>query len=215
MRRILIICIVFALNSIPVAPSGASESARRVQCQPTSAVAHTPMKVPIPTILTQVPKTFTIFTNCGNIEVTTVGNKAPITLSVLTALANDGFYDNSLCHRITTSGLWVLQCGDPTASGSGGPPFTYRDENLPALTPNNYPAGTVAMANSGPNTNQSQFFICYKDTTLGPNYTIWGHITSGLGIVQYVAAAGVVGGGTDGPPAQKIALLKVKVGEVR
>jgi peptidyl-prolyl cis-trans isomerase B (cyclophilin B) len=105
----------------------------------------------------------------------------------------------------------VLQCGDPTATGYGGPPFSYHDENLPQYAQNAYPAGIVAMANSGANTNGSQFFIVYKDTTLPPNYTIWGRVTEGLEIVQAVANAGVVGGGTDGMPVQKIAILKVRV----
>jgi len=127
----------------------------------------------------------------------------------MATLAKGKYFDGSLCHRLTTSGIFVLQCGDPTATGSGGPGFQYPDENLPANALNNYPAGTVAMANSGPGTNGSQFFLVYADTTLGPDYTIWGKITKGLDIVQAIAKAGVVGGGGDGTPAQTIALLKV------
>lgn len=94
--------------------------------------------------------------------------------------------------------------------------WSYRDENLPANAPGNYPAGTIAMANSGLDsngngTNGSQFFIVYKDTSLPPSYTIWGVVTSGLDIVKRVAAAGVVGGGTDGTPVQKIAIESVNV----
>jgi peptidyl-prolyl cis-trans isomerase B (cyclophilin B) len=126
-------------------------------------------------------------------------------------LARGGFFGNSLCHRLTTQGLYVLQCGDPTATGAGGPNFSYRDENLPANTANNYPAGTVAMANSGPSTNGSQFFLVFADTTLGPNYTIWGTITQGLDIVKYIAKLGVKGGGADGRPAQSIAILRATV----
>jgi peptidyl-prolyl cis-trans isomerase B (cyclophilin B) len=94
----------------------------------------------------------------------------------------------------------------------GGPGFTYPDENLPANAPNNYPAGTVAMANSGPGTNGSQFFLVFADTSLGADYTIWGKITKGLDIVQAIAKAGVKGGGGDGTPNTKIALTKVTVG---
>jgi peptidyl-prolyl cis-trans isomerase B (cyclophilin B) len=104
-----------------------------------------------------------------------------------------------------------LQCGDPTATGTGGPSFTYGDENLPAATLNNYPAGTVAMANSGPGTNGSQFFLVFADTTLGANYTIWGTITQGLDIVKAIAKAGVKGGGADGTPKQTIAIERVTV----
>jgi len=129
----------------------------------------------------------------------------------MSALAKAGYFNQSLCHRLTTSGIYVLQCGDPTATGTGGPGFSYPDENLPASGANNYPAGTIAMANSGPNTNGSQFFIVYKDTTLAPSYTIWGKITKGLAIVQKLAAIGVAGGGQDGKPKQTIAIQSVTV----
>jgi peptidyl-prolyl cis-trans isomerase B (cyclophilin B) len=107
--------------------------------------------------------------------------------------------------------LYVLQCGDPTATGSGGPGFAFRDENLPAEGVNNYPAGTVAMANSGPGTNGSQFFLVFADTTLGANYTVWGMITQGLDIVKAIARAGVKGGGADGTPNQPISINRVVV----
>jgi peptidyl-prolyl cis-trans isomerase B (cyclophilin B) len=162
-------------------------------------------------VLTKFPKSFTLVTNCGNIVISTVGSKAPFTMTSIAALAKGGYYDESLCHRLTTEGLFVLQCGDPTATGSGGPQFTYPDENLPQNVENNYPEGTVAMANSGPNTNGSQFFLVYADTTLAPSYTIWGTITSGLDIVKAIAKAGAVGGAPDGKPAKTIAISKVLV----
>ena len=131
-------------------------------------------------------------------------------------LAKGGYFNKTLCHRLTTNGLYVLQCGDPTASGKGGPLFTYDDENLPQAVANNYPAGTVAMANSGltqtgHGTNGSQFFLVYADTTLGANYTRWGPIVKGLDILKAVAAQGVLGGGTDGTPKQAVGIEKVSV----
>jgi peptidyl-prolyl cis-trans isomerase B (cyclophilin B) len=183
-----------------------------IKCAPTKAVGHTPPSVaPADKVLKRIPRTFTFVTNCGNIVVTTVGAKAPITLTQLSTLARGGYFNNSLCHRLTTQGLYVLQCGDPTATGGGGPNFTYRDENLPAEGLNNYPAGTVAMANSGPGTNGSQFFLVFADTTLGANYTIWGTVTQGLEIVKAIAKAGVKGGGADGAPSQPIAIKRVTV----
>jgi len=183
-----------------------------IKCAPTKAVGHTPPSVaPADKVLKRIPRTFTFATNCGNIVVTTVGSKAPITLTQLSTLARGGYFNNSLCHRLTTQGLYVLQCGDPTATGAGGPNFTYRDENLPAEGLNNYPAGTVAMANSGPGTNGSQFFLVFADTTLGANYTIWGTITQGLDIVKAIARAGVKGGGADGTPNQPISINRVTV----
>jgi peptidyl-prolyl cis-trans isomerase B (cyclophilin B) len=95
---------------------------------------------------------------------------------------------------MTTSGIHVLQCGDPSATGTGGPTYRFGDENLPENRRPAYPAGTVAMANSGPGTNGSQFFIVYKDTELPPNYTIFGRVIEGLAIVEDVAKAGVTPG---------------------
>ena len=188
------------------------EKAAIVKCAPTKAAGHTPKDVnPAQKLPRKLARTFTFETNCGNIVITTVGAKAPITITQLSTLAKRGYFDNSLCHRLTTQGLYVLQCGDPTATGSGGPNFTYGDENLPTATLNNYPAGTVAMANSGPGTNGSQFFLVFADTTLGANYTIWGTITQGLDIVKAIAKAGVKGGGADGPPKQTIAINRVTV----
>ena len=183
-----------------------------IKCTPTKSVGHTPPSIaPADKVLKRFPRTFTFATNCGNIVVTTVGAKAPITITQLATLARGGYFNNSLCHRLTTQGLYVLQCGDPTATGAGGPNFTYRDENLPPEGLNNYPAGTVAMANSGPGTNGSQFFLVFADTTLGANYTIWGTITQGLDIVKAIAKAGVKGGGADGAPNQPISINRVTV----
>lgn len=201
-----------ATTSIASAATKAPAKAAKVVCKTTKAVGHTPIKVTMPKKMTpgRMGK-FTLVTNCGNIVIRTNGVKAPVTMTALTALAKGGYFNASLCHRLTTAGIYVLQCGDPTATGSGGPGFAYLDENLPQQIANNYPAGTLAMANSGPSTNGSQFFLVYANTTLGASYTIWGKITSGLNIVRYIAKAGVKGGGSDGTPAKKIAIEKVIV----
>ena len=211
MKRVstAVIGLVFLGGSISFVPTA---QAAALKCTPTKAVGHDPKKIATPKkVLTTFPKKFTLVTNCGNIVITTVGAKAPFAMTSIAALAKGGYYDNSLCHRLTTQGLFVLQCGDPTATGRGGPQFTFPDENLPANTANNYPAGTVAMANSGPNTNGSQFFLVYANTTLAPSYTIWGTITSGLDIVKAIAKAGAAGGAPDGKPAKTIAIQKVLV----
>ncbi len=204
-----ITALVLAITSFTFIPTA---QAATVKCATTKAVGHTPKKIATPTkVLTIFPKKITLVTNCGNIVISMVGAKAPFAMTSIAALAKGGYYDNSLCHRLTTKGLFVLQCGDPTATGGGGPDFTYPDENLPAYKKNNYPIGTVAMANSGPNTNGSQFFLVYANTTLPPSYTIWGKITSGLEIVKAIAKDGAVGGAPDGKPAKNIAIQKVLV----
>jgi peptidyl-prolyl cis-trans isomerase B (cyclophilin B) len=153
-------------------------------------------------------QTLTLTTNCGDVVIA-LDVKAPVTAGVMTYLADNKFFDGVNCHRLTTEGIFVLQCGDPKGDGTGGPGFSFPDENLPAT--GSYPRGTVAMANSGPNTNGSQFFIVYQDTSLPPNYSIWGTITEGLDVIDAVAAAGVSPDDagsprTDGPPAQQIVI---------
>jgi peptidyl-prolyl cis-trans isomerase B (cyclophilin B) len=150
-------------------------------------------------------------TNQGEIVIETLPALAPLTVNALAALAQKKYFDNTICHRLTTEGIFVLQCGDPTGTGTGGPGFNIPDENLPEPIENNYPAGTVAMANAGPGTSGSQFFLVYQDTTLGPDYTIWGTITSGLEIVQTIASAGVIDGGPDGAPATGVTIESTKV----
>ncbi len=152
-------------------------------------------------------------TNCGDITVIFDSEAAPANVASFIGLANDGYFDNTMCHRLTTEGLYVLQCGDPKGNGTGGPGYELPDENLPKDGDNNYPAGTVAMANAGANTGGSQFFLVYQDTTLGPNYTILGTMSTGLNIVQGVAAEGTADGSADGAPKQPVQILTVKTAE--
>ena len=154
----------------------------------------------------------TLTTNCGNIVIDLLADDAPATVASIDFLASEGFFDATACHRLTTAGIFVLQCGDPAGNGTGGPGYQIPDENLPAEGEANYPAGTVAMANAGPGTGGSQFFLVYEDTTLPSGYTIWGQITEGLEIVQAVAEAGVADGGGDGVPAQPIVIESATVG---
>ncbi|HVE98080.1 MAG TPA: peptidylprolyl isomerase [Mycobacteriales bacterium] len=146
-----------------------------------------------------------ITTSCGVIEADLFADKAPKTVNSFAFLAGKNFFDNTSCHRATTSPtLTVLQCGDPTATGSGGPGYKFADENLKGAT---YPRGTLAMANSGKGTNGSQFFLVAKDSQLPPSYTVWGKITpAGLTVLDKIMANGVEGGGTDGPPAKQVFL---------
>lgn len=155
---------------------------------------------------------WTLDTNCGPITIALDADAAPKTANGLTFLSDKGYYDGTQCHRLTTEGIFVLQCGSVDGTGADDPGFSLPDENLPKIKQDNYPAGTVAMANSGPGTAGSQFFIVYQDSTLGapgnrPSYTIVGKVTEGLDIVEYVAAGGVEAGSlnaVDGPPAQPL-----------
>jgi len=181
-------------------------------CEPAVATPRNPDQVGRPTSYLE-PREYslTLTTNCGDIVITADAKNAPKTVSSMGFLANAKYFDQTLCHRLTTSGIFVLQCGDPTSSASGGPGFTIEDENLPEAIENNYPKGTVAMANSGPNTNGSQFFLVYADTTLGPNYTIWGKITQGIEILEKIAAARTSSGATDGSPKFPIEIRSARL----
>lgn len=114
---------------------------------------------------------------------------APCTVNSFTSLAAQGFYDDTRCHRLgDVPGFQMLQCGDPTGTGSGGPGYRFADELRGSET---YPAGTLAMANAGPNTNGSQFFLVFGDTRLDPNYTVFGTIDAdGIAALRKIAAAG-------------------------
>jgi peptidyl-prolyl cis-trans isomerase B (cyclophilin B) len=126
-------------------------------------------------------------TSQGMITVQMLTDKAPCTTFSFRFLASQGYFNKTHCHRLTLQGIFVLQCGDPTGTGSGAPGYAFNDENLAGAT---YPAGTVAMANAGPNTNGSQFFFTWKDTTLPPLYTPFGVVIGGMDVLQKIAAAG-------------------------
>jgi peptidyl-prolyl cis-trans isomerase B (cyclophilin B) len=133
--------------------------------------------------------------------------EAPCAVESFQSLAEQQYFNGTSCHRLTSGTLSVLQCGDPTGTGSGGPGYSFADE---LSGKEKYTRGVLAMANSGPNTNGSQFFIVYKNSTLQPNYTIFGKVTSGMGVVDKVAAKGSTPTG-DGKPKLPITLRSVGV----
>jgi peptidyl-prolyl cis-trans isomerase B (cyclophilin B) len=133
------------------------------------------------------PYSATLITTQGAITFRALTDKAACTTYSFRFLAERFYYNLTHCHRLTTQRIFVLQCGDPTGTGSGGPGYSFNDENLTGAT---YPAGTVAMANAGPNTNGSQFFFTTADTTLRPNYTPFGVVTRGMNVLAKIAAAG-------------------------
>lgn len=147
----------------------------------------------------------TIATSAGDIAVTLDGASAPCTVASFLSLADQGYFDDTECHRLTTSGIFVLQCGDPSATGRGGPGYRYADELDGSET---YPAGTLAMANSGSDTNGSQFFLVYEDTTLAPDYTVFGQMdAAGINIVREVAKGGTASDGV--APATAVTITAV------
>ncbi|QXT64300.1 peptidylprolyl isomerase [Tessaracoccus palaemonis] len=132
----------------------------------------------------------TIGLTAGDIDVTMDRATAPCTVNSFVSLAEQGFYDDTVCHRLVDTGIFILQCGDPTATGTGGPGYTIPDEVTADTT---YPAGTVAMANRGAkNTGGSQFFLVYADTDLPADYTVLGTMDqAGIDVVGSIASQGV------------------------
>ncbi|MET9855125.1 peptidylprolyl isomerase [Streptomyces sp. NPDC006450] len=184
----------------------------------TPSASPTPQQSPSPAMAidAKAKYTFDLKTSAGDVKFEMDAAKTPQTVNSFKSLADKNFFDNTKCHRLTTGGIFVLQCGDPQGTGMGGPGYTIADENLDALGKPNatgqviYPAGTVAMANTGqPGSGGSQFFLVYKDSPLAPSYTPFGKIdAAGLKVLEEVAKAGVADGGQDGAPKTPVTIEK-------
>jgi peptidyl-prolyl cis-trans isomerase B (cyclophilin B) len=211
---VAVVAVVIGLVAIPSHKSTTSAAAdASATASATSSAAANPLKyeasgtsavagIGLPTFNATAaaePYTATIQTNKGDIVFTALTKDAPWTTYSFEYLVGKNYFNNTKCHRLTTSGIFVLQCGDPTGTGEGGPGYTIPDENLNYFGAAGssgtvtYKAGTVAMANTGTaHTGGSQFFLVYKDSPLAPSYTPFGTITQGLNILQSIAAQGAV-----------------------
>jgi peptidyl-prolyl cis-trans isomerase B (cyclophilin B) len=162
---------------------------------------------------TRGTSTLLMSTNQGDLKLTLDRTKAPCAAASFTYLAGKKFFDGSPCHRLVNQpNFGVLQCGDPTGSGSGGPTYKYAEEVTPKTT---YPKGTIAMAKTqDPNSTSSQFFLCFVDTQLPPQYTVVGTVdAAGLTVLEKVAAGGIKGAGAtgDGAPAVPVTIKAMTV----
>jgi len=200
----------------PSAELGANCQYPATPQEPAAKPVKPPRTGKIPTDPAQVSAS--MVTSQGNIGLMLANNESPCTVNSFASLIGQKYFDNTKCHRLTTSpDLGVLQCGDPKGDGTGGPGYGFGNEyptdqyppNDPkAQQPVLYPRGTLAMANTGqPNSNGSQFFMVYKDSQLPPQYTVFGTIQAdGLATLDKIAKAGVSGGGDDGPPASEVTI---------
>ncbi len=200
------------------APADLGANCQYPAAQPASKPNTAPRTGKVPTDPGQISASMS--TDQGNIGLQLDNAKAPCTVNSFASLAQQNYFNDTPCHRLTTSeGLAVLQCGDPTGQGSGGPGYEFANEyptdqfqpDDPQLqNPVLYPRGTLAMANAGPGTNGSQFFLVYKDSMLPPNYTVFGKIDdTGLATLDKIAAGGVAGGGQDGKPATEVTVKSI------
>ena len=183
-------------------PCGYAEDAAKLTAGNLFDVGLPPDPKPTPT----ANSTAVFTTNQGTITVTLDGASAPCNVQSIKYLISKRFYDNTACPRSVNSGIFVVQCGDPSATTSGGPTYTTKDENLTKVS---YTEGTLAMANAGPNTNGSQFFFITKDSNgaLGKNYSVIGHVTGGLDILKKVATGGDDGSNQAGGGKPNIPLI--------
>jgi len=189
------------------------------KARPASKAVEPPRTGKVPTDPAEV--SVSMLTDQGPIGLMLTNAQSPCTVNSFISLGAKDYFSGTQCHRLTTSPtLSVLQCGDPTGDGTGGPGYEFDNEyptdqytlgDPAAQQPVIYPRGTVAMANAGPGTNGSQFFLVYKDSMLPPQYTVFGRIQDdGLATLDKIAAAGVQGGGDDGPPATKVTVKSVR-----
>ena len=173
----------------------------------------------------------TLQTNRGDIPLVLDRSAAPCTVQSFTFLTQRGYFDDTVCHRLTAyttppAALSVLQCGDPLGTGYGDPGYSFKDEldsatalgNWPGFPDGSrkvYPRGTLAMANAGPDTNGSQFFLVYSDSRLRPDYTAFGHVSeTGMEVLDKIAAAGI-DPGTDGTPEDGTPALRTEIERAR
>jgi peptidyl-prolyl cis-trans isomerase B (cyclophilin B) len=228
---IIVAVVLLGSGSDKKKPAAAGSTSSAPSATPSSSVSRVPgicdflaagtaakkNNPPTSEVPTKGTVTVTAKTNQGDMVFTLDRKAAPCTVASFVSLVKQKFFDDTTCHRLVTSGIYVLQCGDPTAQGSGGPGYSIPDE---ATGKEVYPAGTIAMARTQqPHSGGSQFFIVYKDSpnlqqNLGAQqYTVFGTVTKGLNVVQAIAAKGTdnSNGQGDGKPKQPVKLISLTV----
>nr|WP_237728093.1 peptidylprolyl isomerase [Cellulomonas sp. APG4] len=195
------------------APTTAASPAPSPTEAPVSGEHERP--VPDPSVAEGRTWEATLATTAGELGLTLDGAAAPQAVASFVTLAREGFFDGTTCHRLTDTGIFVLQCGDPTGTGTGGPGYRFGPiENAPA--DDVYPAGTVAMARvSGDGSSMgSQFFLVYEDSTIPADaaggYTVLGTVVTGMDVLADVAAAGIAEG-TGSTPATEVTIEGVEL----
>ncbi|MEN9715385.1 MAG: hypothetical protein RJA35_852 [Actinomycetota bacterium] len=199
-------------TATPAATAAASASATPT---PSPAVTNS-AAVPSPSLAENRVWLGHMNVNGHNLKISLDGQRAPQAVANFISLAKKGFYNGVSCHRLTTQGIYVLQCGDPKGDGTGGPGYSWGPiENAPAT--NVYKTAYLAMARQGGNGSSmgSQFFIVYKDSTIPSDsaggYTVFGKILNGMSVIDQIAAAGTADGSGDGKPKVAATLGAISV----
>ncbi|WP_285606710.1 peptidylprolyl isomerase [Actinokineospora globicatena] len=221
MKRILVVAaLALAATTLPAVPAVAAPTPAltggggHVRCQFTPTPenpAARPVTVPKAKAKARGDVEITIRTNYGRLDLVLDRDNAPCAVHNLLHLAKADFYDDSQCFRLTNSPrLGVLQCGDIYRAEEGGPGYKFDDEVTGKET---YPRGTIAMGNQGPGTNGSEWFIVHSVANISPVYTVLGHVTRGMDVLDRIVAAGITpDGATDGAPKRPVRILDVRVG---
>ncbi len=207
---IALVLVIFGI--VLVKNKGESNSAsneKSIPVQVTDSQKTKSANKGVPSMMIDTKKTYTatLKTDKGDIEILLDAQKTPITVNNFVVLSRKKFYDNTVFHRIIKG--FMIQGGDPNGNGTGGPGYSFNDESIDG----EYDRGTVAMANSGPNTNGSQFFIMHQKTNLPKNYVIFGHVIKGLEVVDAIAT-GAVQMSTSGENSQPVNPTVVKTVEI-
>ncbi|MFJ7267418.1 peptidylprolyl isomerase [Streptomyces sp. NPDC099050] len=194
-------------DSKPAGAAAAGAAAAACSYTPTTAGAG---GVPVHDPARARPYTAELVTDQGKVVIEAYTEAAPCATTSFAFLAGKKYFDGSACHRITTSGIFVLECGDPAGRGTADPGYSFPDENLSGAA---YPVGTVALSKARPGRNGSQFFISYADPKflMPPDWTPFGRVVGGLDVLRRIAANGTVDGSTDGRPKQPVVFRSVTV----
>lgn len=200
------ICLVLLLKFMIPSFSAQPNDVQTASPQPQPSA---PKQFTQPETVIDPTKTYlaTLKTEIGDIVIQLDSQKTPITTNNFVFLAQQGFYNQTIFHRVINR--FMIQGGDPLGTGSGGPGYKFDDEPITL----EYTRGAVAMANAGPNTNGSQFFIMHVDNPLPKNYVIFGHVTEGLDVVDAIATAPVVTSptGENSHPVKPVTITTVTI----
>ncbi|WP_018681917.1 peptidylprolyl isomerase [Actinokineospora enzanensis] len=205
-----------AASALPAPTASAQETSRdhHVHCEFTPTPEN-PAARPVHPPRGKAEARGTVYagirTNYGTIQLVLDRANAPCAVHNLVHLARSDFYDHSQCWRLTDSPrLGVLQCGDIHRAEEGGPGYKFPDEVTGKET---YPRGTIAMGNQGPGTNGSEWFIVHSVADISPVYTVMGHVTRGMDVLDRIVAAGITpDGATDGAPKHPVRILDIRIG---
>ncbi len=207
MYLLVILAVIFL--TVLLLSQNQPKTSSQITPEPTPQALPTSQALPSPESQIDQNKTYqaVITTTAGEIIINLNVKQTPITANNFVYLANKGFYNNTIFHRVIEG--FMIQGGDPQGTGSGGPGYRFDDEPFEG----EYTRGTVAMANSGPNTNGSQFFIMHQDYALPKDYVIFGQVISGLEVVDKIATAQVTMGsdGAASKPVEPVTIQDVRI----